>query len=94
MIWTLGCVVLSLVYGFRRRWAETLDGFNLLQFGADFSNEIREAVAEARAGAELEDCKGLRLLPGLVGDTRVGEEVGHIGLVARGNEARRDKRYA
>ena len=31
-VWAVGCVLLGLWYGFRLRWAETLNGYNFLRF--------------------------------------------------------------
>ncbi|KAK2797548.1 hypothetical protein FQN50_009143 [Emmonsiellopsis sp. PD_5] len=91
-IWTLGSVVLGVKYGFSRRWAETLDGYSLFRFGADFSSEIQGQFDYAST-TDFEQCEGLRMLPGLVGDARPDMNVGHISLVPRGNEPRKDKRY-
>jgi hypothetical protein len=38
VIWAVGCAVLSLVYGFRKRWAETFDDYYLYCFCTDSEN--------------------------------------------------------
>ncbi|KAK2754366.1 hypothetical protein FQN54_007010 [Arachnomyces sp. PD_36] len=40
-IWAASCIAMGLVYGFRRRWAETVDGFSMLLLGANLAEEIR-----------------------------------------------------
>ncbi|KAK2735940.1 hypothetical protein FQN55_001904 [Onygenales sp. PD_40] len=91
-IWTLGSLILGVKYGFSRRWAETLDGYSLFRFGADFSLEVQEQFDYAST-TDFEHFEGLRRLPGLVGDARPDMNVGHISLVPRGNEPRKEKRY-
>ena len=90
-IWTAGCLLLGFRYAFLRRWSETLDGYSFLRFGADHA----ESVLDSQNGQHTEFYKRaeLRNIPGLVGDSQVSEEIGHISLVNRPAFARRDKIY-
>ncbi|ODH46635.1 hypothetical protein GX48_07289 [Paracoccidioides brasiliensis] len=92
-IWSISCVVLGVVYGFRRRWAETLDGYSFFRFGADRVEDIKGRPDLVGCNKELDQSEGLREIPGLIGDMRVGQPIGHIGLVARKNVADRSKLY-
>ncbi|EEH37360.2 hypothetical protein PAAG_07641 [Paracoccidioides lutzii Pb01] len=87
------CVVLGVVYGFRRRWAETLDGYSFFRFGADRVEDIKGRPDLVGCNKELDQSEGLKEIPGLIGDMRVGQPIGHIGLVARKNVADRSKLY-
>ena len=90
-IWTAGCLLLGLRYGFLLRWAETLDGYSFLRFGADHA----EGVLRSENGCHVEFYKHdeLRDVPGLVGDSQVSEKVGHVTLVSPPGFARKDKVY-
>lgn len=92
-IWSLGCIILGLQYGFRRRWAETLDGYSFLRFGADHAEEIRNWPDILGNNSEFYENSNLVNLPGLVGDSKVDQDVGHISLVEKGNYTRRNKLY-
>ncbi|KAK2800119.1 hypothetical protein FQN51_006360 [Onygenales sp. PD_10] len=92
ILWAFGCVVLGLVYGFRRRWSETLDGYSMFRFGADFADEIR-SEPDFVSTRGFEDCQALRRFPGLIGDSWPEMDVGHISLVRRRNWASKEKRY-
>jgi hypothetical protein len=92
LIWAAGCAVLAVVYGFRRRWSEVLDGYSLFRFGADFADDVRDRIDFSSVDS-FEDCKVLPRLPGLIGDSRPMMDIGHITLVPRGNVARKSKKY-
>ncbi|KAL2364751.1 hypothetical protein RJZ56_002271 [Blastomyces dermatitidis] len=92
-IWALGCLVLGVTYGFRRRWAETLDGYSFFRFGADRVEDIRGRPDLVGCNKDLDESEGLKEIPGLIGDSLPGEKVGHIGLVTRRNVADRSKLY-
>ncbi|PGG97146.1 hypothetical protein AJ79_09327 [Helicocarpus griseus UAMH5409] len=93
-IWSLGCVILGLRYGFLRRWAEILDGYSFLRFGADYAEEIRGRPVLHGCSREFFECKeDLADIPGLIGDCRKSSKVGHISLVNRGNVAMKNKMY-
>ncbi|KAK5451473.1 hypothetical protein LTS15_008238 [Exophiala xenobiotica] len=98
MVWATSCVVLGVVFGTRRRWSETLDGFSMFRFGADlnpnfhhafFSEEERSSTRHFSESAALLD------IPGLVGDSRPESAVGYISLVdgPRDHAADRRKKY-
>lgn len=91
-IWMAGCLLLGLRYGFVRRWAETLDGYSFLRFGADHAEDIRFRSGHGHH-TEFYKRDELRDVPGLVGDSRMSERVGHVTLVNRPNFARKDKLY-
>ncbi|KAK2808654.1 hypothetical protein FQN50_004518 [Emmonsiellopsis sp. PD_5] len=91
-IWAFGCCVLGVLYGFSPRWAETLDAFSFLRFGADYADDICDQQ-EFGSTVEFDKSDGLCRIPGLVGDSRVKMDVGHITLVPRGNIASTGKKY-
>ncbi|PGH14980.1 hypothetical protein AJ79_02660 [Helicocarpus griseus UAMH5409] len=91
-IWALSSAALGIVYGFRRRWSETLDGYTLFRFGADLAHEVRYHP-EFSSTNGFEDCEKLRQLPGLIGDSQPHMPVGHISLVGKHNVAKKDKLY-
>jgi hypothetical protein len=41
-IWATGSMVLGVLYGFRRRWAPTLNGWSLFVFGVDLSKQVKD----------------------------------------------------
>jgi hypothetical protein len=94
-IWAAGCVVLGVRYGFRRRWAETLDGYSFLRFGADCSGEINSGSSAGvmAHGAEFYRNRKLGRFPGLVGDVQFRGKVGRVGLVDPPWYAARKKLY-
>ncbi|KAK2802464.1 hypothetical protein FQN51_004527 [Onygenales sp. PD_10] len=93
IIWALGSAILGAMYGFRRRWAETLDGYCLFRFGADFSKQISDNPDFS--GIEpFYKSRGLKRLPGLIGDSRPKMDIGHISLVNRGGEVNKMKPFS
>ncbi|KAM5443192.1 hypothetical protein MferCBS31731_001509 [Microsporum ferrugineum] len=93
VIWATGSAILGLLYGFRRRWSEVLDGYSIFSFGVDCAEAMRDRHRYSGTGGGLNRCDALRSIPGLVGDSRPRDEVGHISLVERGNLADREKPY-
>jgi hypothetical protein len=89
IVWAIGSVTLNVLYGFRRRWSATLDGYSMFRFGADLAERVRDRP-EFGINMGFEDCHVLRDIPGLIGDANVNAEPGHITLVA-GKEALADK---
>lgn len=90
--WAVVVPFLCALYGFRRRWAPTLDGYSLFRFGADLPAAARERIAHYTNTAEVEECRALHGLPGFVGDQRSESWIGHISLV-EGVRALKSKRY-
>jgi hypothetical protein len=89
-LWALGSCSLSFYYGFRRRWAETLDSYSLFQFGGDLSDQVKK---EPHTGVkDFKDHDELRKLPGLIGDSKPRFTPGHITLVQEA-EALKTKKY-
>ncbi len=88
-IWALCCSVLGIVYGPRRRWSETLDGYSMFRFGMDHP----QASEKVRSTKHFRDCSGLKELPGLVGDSAPQHSTGYVTLVDqwRGAASRRKK---
>lgn len=91
LLWTILTVVLTIMYGFRRRWSASLDSYSVLRIGADFAESIRNHP-EFGINMGFEECYVLRDLPGQIGDANVGFEPGHITLVKGGKETVADKR--
>lgn len=90
--WAGSCAVLGVVFGARRRWSETLDGFSMFRFGADFPNFN---VMETRSTVHYSRCMALCDIPGQVGDARPETSPGYISLVdgdGNSHEIRRRKR--
>ncbi|KAK3186418.1 hypothetical protein K4F52_004719 [Lecanicillium sp. MT-2017a] len=90
--WATACISLGCIYGFRKRWAEYLDGYSFFRFGADFSDEVHGQPGFSSVGP-LDRCETLQTLPGMVGDAGKKLDIGHITLTRRGNRARKDKLY-
>jgi hypothetical protein len=53
-IWALASMLLGLLYGFRRRWAPTLDGWSLFVFGVDLSQQVKKLTGLHQLGVTLE----------------------------------------
>lgn len=78
LLWAALCLGLAVCYGFRRRWAETLDSYSVIRFGADAGmNGVVDGSDNPR---EMEDCRWLKSLPGMVGDSLPGYSFGYITL--------------
>lgn len=92
LAWALAVSVLCVVYGFRRRWSATLDGYALFRFGVDLSDSAKESIAAFPNTREMEECHVLSVLPGFVGDQWPDSRLGHITLVD-GVEASKSKCY-
>lgn len=95
-LWALISCILSVKYGFLRRWADTLDSFSMFQFGGDLSTHFRVKEMPAYSFKDLRDHEQLARLPGLVGDLQPSFNPGHITLVHRNHgssQARRTKKY-
>lgn len=94
-LWALISCILSVKYGFSRRWADTLDSFSMFQFGGDLSGYFKVKEMPAYSFKDFRDHEQLARLPGLVGDVRPSFTPGHITLVHRNrvNQARKTKRY-
>jgi hypothetical protein len=84
-VWTLLTALPNLWTFTERRWAGTLDGFEMFRLGAEW----REMVQKFE-GREFGECKSLQELPGMIGDMEPCNESGFIGLSR--NIARREKR--
>jgi hypothetical protein len=92
LVWSITVPLLCVVYGFKRRWSPTLDGYSLFRFGADISEAGKSRIAAFSNTREVEDCQALHGLPGFVGDKRPQAWVGQIGLVD-GVRATKSKLY-
>lgn len=95
ILWALISCLLSLRYGFLRRWADTLDSFSMFQFGGDLSDEVKVKEMPMYSFKDFTDHEQLTEMPGLVGDLRPDFNPGQITLVKCkvANEARRTKKY-
>ncbi|RPA86948.1 hypothetical protein BJ508DRAFT_204003 [Ascobolus immersus RN42] len=89
--WCICSVGLTLTYGFRRRWSESLDAYSMLRFGADFAEEIRRKkdFSDTR---DYETCAALKEIPGLVGDSRPQFKPGKISLIRKEEYVKVSKR--
>jgi hypothetical protein len=86
-IWTISSMIFSIAYGFRRRWAATLDGYSMFRFGADFGQIVQKNKGFSST-ENYEICSALRDIPGLVGDARPKFAPGHVTLVKKGAAAK------
>jgi hypothetical protein len=89
IVWCTGSVILTLMYGFRRRWTSDLDGYSMFRFGADLAERVRDRP-EFGVNMGYEECSLLRDIPGLIGDANPNFAPGHITLV-EGREKVADK---
>ncbi|GAB1320898.1 hypothetical protein MFIFM68171_11108 [Madurella fahalii] len=78
ILWASICGSLAVCYSFRRRWAETLDSYSVIRFGADAGRN--GAVDGTENPREMENCYWLKSLPGMVGDSLPGYDFGYITL--------------
>ncbi|KAK2879402.1 hypothetical protein FQN49_000920 [Arthroderma sp. PD_2] len=92
LLWAVGCIVVGLAYGFRRRWSDTLDGYSLFRFGVDFGEVLRDRHALSST-QDLEKSDRLWSLPGMIGDSREQFDIGHISLVEKNQVANPRKLY-
>jgi hypothetical protein len=92
LLWTFGSVILGCWYGFRRRWAETLDAYSMFVFGVNLADKVKDGD-ELSATARFEKSQVLNTLPGLIGDAALDRTRGRIGLVDRRGAASRTKWY-
>lgn len=81
LLWATISSALGLIYGFRRRWAETLDGPTMFRLGAELSDDNRRQLLKTSNILKTEDCAALDDIPALVGDTKPEMWLGRIGLV-------------
>ncbi|KAF8242890.1 hypothetical protein K440DRAFT_638170 [Wilcoxina mikolae CBS 423.85] len=81
-IWAISSMMFSIVYGFRRRWAATLDGYSMFRFGADFGQMV-EANKEFSSAEDYDTCGAIRNIAGLVGDARLKFTPGHVTLLSQ-----------
>ncbi|KAM7203356.1 hypothetical protein V8F33_002347 [Rhypophila sp. PSN 637] len=70
MAWAIGCVVLGLYYGFRKRSTDAMDGYSFVRIGVEVADQVRDNK-DFWAADRYGDSKTLRNLPGGVGDFRV-----------------------
>lgn len=94
-IWAFGCMAIGVIYGFKPRWAETLNGFSMFVLGGDFANEVRNS--DVVIYKDYAYSEGLGQIPGMVGDGSGSgaSGVGRLTLVDRksGNVANTSKLY-
>ncbi|KAK4206542.1 hypothetical protein QBC37DRAFT_434773 [Rhypophila decipiens] len=69
MAWAIGCVVLGLYYGFRKRSTDAMDGYSFVRIGVEVADQVRDNK-DFWAADRYGDSKTLRNLPGGVGDFR------------------------
>ncbi|EKG20440.1 hypothetical protein MPH_02250 [Macrophomina phaseolina MS6] len=83
----------TLLYGFRRRWAEALDAQSLFAFGADRAEGMKDVAGVVDTLESLQTRNLLKEIPGLVGDGKSAQSPGHITLVEGSMAADKDKLY-
>ena len=90
-IWAVFSIILGVCFGFRRRWAEVLDGYTMFKIGGDWSTQIKNQQ-DFDIMQPPERCAKLKTLPGMIGDAQPNSNPGHISLVSR-HVAKKNKRY-
>jgi hypothetical protein len=91
-IWAIISSALGMVYGFRRRWTETLDGHTTFRIGAELTDHDRRVLLRTTNIGVKQDDAALDVIPGLAGDTKPEMWLGRIGLV-KGSKAEKKKLY-
>jgi hypothetical protein len=91
-IWALISSTLSIMYGFRRRWTETLYGHTMCRLGAELADNERRELLKTSNIIKKEDDVVLESIPALVGDTKPEMWLGKIELVRFG-KAKKSKLY-
>ncbi len=85
--WALCTSTLGVLFGLQQRWTDALDGFSMFRFGSD-----NPGFADGVCVKSYDHCPKLLEIPGLVGDSKSDEDVGHITLV-QSPSAEKSKRY-
>ncbi|PGH18374.1 hypothetical protein AJ79_00441 [Helicocarpus griseus UAMH5409] len=81
-VWAAGCVIIGIMYGFKARWAETLNGFGMFVLGSDFAKEVRDG--DLAIHEDFADSESLGRIPGMVGEAETTDsDVAHLTLVDR-----------
>ncbi|KAM7214556.1 UbiA prenyltransferase family domain containing protein [Rhypophila decipiens] len=71
MAWAVGCVVLGVYYGFRKRSTDAMDGYSFVRIGVEVADRVRDDRDFWVAGRfQDSSSKTLRNLPGRIGDFR------------------------
>ncbi|OTA97709.1 hypothetical protein M434DRAFT_7655 [Hypoxylon sp. CO27-5] len=82
IVWAVGCVLLAIVYGFRRRWADSLDGYSFFRFGVELADKLKENPDYLNA-KDFYRSKTLESLPGLIGDMQGNGKDGYHSIELR-----------
>jgi hypothetical protein len=82
-IWAIFGSLMGVFYGFRRRWSAILDGYAMFRLGADLPDSVKREFEKQSNTLEVEECRGLERVPGLVGDVKPEMWLGRIGLVRK-----------
>jgi hypothetical protein len=67
-LWALITSSLCLVYGFRRRWSEILDGHTVFRLGVELEDTHKTKLQMHSTAAEIEECSALHEIPGFLSD--------------------------
>jgi hypothetical protein len=86
-VWAVAGSLLGLVYGFRRRWSATLDGYTMFRLGADLPSDLKRKSMDQSITLDVDKCRGL------VGDMKPEIYLGRIGLVEESGVAVKGKLY-
>ncbi|KAI0384659.1 hypothetical protein F5Y04DRAFT_292983 [Hypomontagnella monticulosa] len=81
-IWAIGSLLLGLLYGFRRRWSDSLDGYSFLRFGVELANDLK-GKPDFMSASEFHHSKTLESLPGVIGDMRNNGRNGYQSVELR-----------
>ncbi|OTA60256.1 hypothetical protein K449DRAFT_406365 [Hypoxylon sp. EC38] len=82
IVWAVGCMILAIVYGFRRRWADSLDGYSFFRFGVELADKLKEKPDYLNA-KDFYRSKTLESLPGLIGDMQGNGKDGYHSIELR-----------
>ncbi|KAI2632661.1 hypothetical protein GGS26DRAFT_582303 [Hypomontagnella submonticulosa] len=91
-VWAVGSVVLGILYGFRRRWSDSLDGYSFLRFGVELADDLK-GKPDFMNASEFYHSRTLGSLPGLIGDMKGNRGNGYRSMelddMARERNSRR-----
>ncbi|KAL3481018.1 hypothetical protein BJX99DRAFT_253999 [Aspergillus californicus] len=91
VIWATGCVILGLVYGFRRRRAETLDGYVFFKLGANYAKSMGDVPVAVGPHHRFYKNEGVWRLPELGRDMLRSRRTGHATRLGEGRSYTRSK---
>lgn len=88
-LWTFIVVSASVLMAFTRRWAPSLNAFELFKFGAQYTADVNSL-----SSTRFQECGQLGALPGMVGTLSGNPQDGEYGFIGLSNRvAPKDGKY-